>query len=344
MKAKLKSKLNLEERTALQDVIPLETPFLLYVDPSSACNFRCQFCPTGHHHLVKRSGYRRTIMDIALFRKLIADLGAFGHPIKVLRMNKVGEPMLNENLPKMIALAKKSGCIETIDLTTNGSLFTEDSLSRLVKAGVDRVNISMEGLSRAQYRQYARVDMDYDRLVHHIQWLFANKGDCEITIKIPGNYLSDSEKKKFLDTFGDYCDRIFIEDIAPIWPSFELDLHTNIKINTEKGQYKQQLEQKDICTFIFYAMAINADGTVSACCPDWEQKLIIGDLRKTPLKRIWGSQRLQTLRITHLEGRRCENAVCRNCGHLAYAQIDNIDQYAQTLRRKFSLCVERESV
>ena len=47
MKAEIKSKLNLDQRVALQEVIPLETPFLLYVDPSSACNFRCQFCPTG---------------------------------------------------------------------------------------------------------------------------------------------------------------------------------------------------------------------------------------------------------------------------------------------------------
>jgi radical SAM protein with 4Fe4S-binding SPASM domain len=344
MKAKLKSKLNIEARTALQDAIPVQTPFLLYVDPSSACNFRCQFCPTGHHHMVKRSGYRRTIMDMALFHKLIDNLGEFDEPIKVLRMNKVGEPLLNENLPNMIAYAKKSGCIETIDLATNGSLFNKDSLSNLVTSGVDRLNISLEGLNRAQYRKYAKVDIDYGKLKYHIKWLYANRHDCEITIKIPGNYLSKDEKKEFLDTFGDYCDRIFIEDIAPIWPSFELDKLTNIKINTNKGQYQQKLEQKNICTYIFYAMAINADGTVSACCPDWEQKLIIGDLRQTALKRIWHSERLHTLRIQHLEGRRWENSVCRNCGHLDYAQVDNIDQYAEQLRRKFPSCVKRELI
>jgi len=74
MRAQVKSKLDLEERTTLQDVIPLETPFLLYVDPSSACNFRCQFCPTGHIDLLKASEYKRRVMNLGLFEKLLTDL------------------------------------------------------------------------------------------------------------------------------------------------------------------------------------------------------------------------------------------------------------------------------
>ena len=90
MKAKVKSKLNLERRVALQDVVPLDTPFLLYVDPSSACNFKCQFCPTGHTDIIKESDYKRNVMKIALFEKLIDDLSAFPKPIKVMRMLTCG--------------------------------------------------------------------------------------------------------------------------------------------------------------------------------------------------------------------------------------------------------------
>ena len=44
MKAQIKPRINQEGRTRLEEVIPLETPFVLFVDPSSACNFRCKFC------------------------------------------------------------------------------------------------------------------------------------------------------------------------------------------------------------------------------------------------------------------------------------------------------------
>lgn len=335
MKAKQISKLNLDNRTSLQDVIPLETPFLLYVDPSSACNFRCQFCPSGHKDLIDSSGYRRGIMRFELFEKIILDIGEFEGTVKVLRLNKVGEPLLNKNLPKMVYLAKMSGKVEYIDLATNASLFTRDLLSQLLDAGLDRLNISLEGINREQYIEHAKVDVDFHKLIEHIIWLNSNKGSCEITIKAPGNYLSNEQKSIFYTTFGDHCDRIFVEDIAPIWPHFDVEGRANIAVKSTEGQYSQPIEQKEVCTYIFYAAAINADGTVSACCPDWGQKLIVGDLKKETLKSIWNSEAFNALRCQHLEGRRCDNYICYNCGHIKYSQIDNIDQYREMVLRKF---------
>lgn len=335
MKAKLKSKLNLENRVPLQDVIPLETPFLLYVDPSSACNFKCQFCPTGHKDLVKESEYRRSTISFDLFKKIISDLNDFEKSIKVLRMNKIGEPLLNKNLSKMVEFAKKSGLVEYIDLATNGSLFSRDLLSQLVNAGLDRLNISMEGVNQEQYLKNAKVNINFDRFIENIQWLYINKGDCEITIKIPGNLINNDQKNDFINYFGNYCDSIFIEDLAPIWPSFDVEKRAGIKIKDKEGQYKQPLQKKDTCAVIFYAIAVNADGSVSACCPDWNQKLIVGDVRTESLKNIWNSLKMNTLRRQHLEGKRSENPICSNCGHLSYAQVDNIDPYRESLIEKF---------
>jgi radical SAM protein with 4Fe4S-binding SPASM domain len=98
-----------------------------------------------------------------------------------------------------------------------------------------------------------------------------------------------------------------------------------------EGQYRETLEDKDVCTYIFYAMAINADGTVSACCPDWDQKLVVGDLNNESLRDIWNSSEMNKLRRLHLQGRRRENPVCRSCGHIKYAQIDNIDAHRERL-------------
>jgi radical SAM protein with 4Fe4S-binding SPASM domain len=336
MRAKIQSKLNLDQRVPLQDVIPLDTPFLLYVDPSSACNFRCQFCPTGHKDLVKASDYRRNVMSIGLFEKLIEDLSAFPRPIKVMRMNKIGEPTLNKKLPTMIALAKRSGRVQYVDFATNGALFSPDLLSNLIAAGLDRLNISLEGINREQYRRHAKVDFDFDQLVANIRWLYANRGNCEVTIKIPGDYISLEEERQFFDTFGDYCDRIFVEQLAPIWPSFDLQQRAGITALAQKGQYQQDLQEKLVCAVIFYAMAVNSDGTVSACCPDWDQKLIVGNLASDSLRHIWDSPAMTALRRQHLEGSRRDNPVCRECGHIKHAQVDNIDAYRHSLLKNLA--------
>lgn len=336
MKAEVKSKLNLEQRVALQEVIPLETPFLLYVDPSSTCNFRCQFCPTGHKDLIQASQYKRSFLGLDLFEKLLRDLEAFPQPLKVMRMNKIGEPLLNKKLPDMIALAKQSGRVQYIDLATNAALFTPELLTRMVTAGLDRLNISLEGMSREQYAEHAGVKIDFDQLVENIRWLYDHRGDCEVTIKIPGNYLSSEDRQKFFDTFGDYCDRIFVEELSPIWPEFDVEQRAGVKVQNSEGQYRQTLQDKDVCTYIFYAMAVNADGTVSACCPDWDQKLVVGDLRQESLRDIWNSSSMHELRRLHLLGRRRDNPVCRGCGHVKHAQVDNIDMYREALLEKLS--------
>jgi radical SAM protein with 4Fe4S-binding SPASM domain len=336
MKAELKSKLDSKQRVNLQDVIPLETPFLLYVDPSSACNFRCQFCPTGHKDLIKSSAYKRSLLDFSLFEKLLRDLEAFPEPLKVMRMNKIGEPLLNKKLPAMIALAKACGKVRYIDLATNAALFCPELLSKLVESGLDRLNISLEGINREQYIEHAKSDINFDRLAENIRWLYPHRGSMEIAIKIPGNYLSENDRKLFFELFGDCCDRIFIEEISPIWPEFNVEQRAGVKIQELAGQYKQSLEDKDVCTYIFYAMAVNSDGTVSACCPDWDQKLIVGNLRQQSLKEIWDSKPMHDLQIQHLQGKRRDNPVCRNCGHIKYAQIDNIDSYRQQLFDKLT--------
>lgn len=334
MKAITASKLNLNDRVVLEEVIPLTTPFLLYVDPSSSCNFRCQFCPTGHRDLVQGSEYKRSVMSMKLFEKVIDGLAAFPEPLKVMRMNKIGEPLLNKRLPDMIALAKASGRVNYIDLATNGSMFSPELLIRLTKAGLNRLNISLEGVNRNQYAEHAKVDFDFDLLVENIRWFYDHRGTCEITIKVPGNYLSEHDRQRFLDLFGDYCDRIFIEELAPIWPEFNVEQRSGVTVRTDQSQYRQRLKAKEICTYIFYAMAVNADGSVSACCPDWNQKLIIGNLHQQELHEIWNGKPLRQLQLLHLNGKRHDNPVCGTCGHIRYAQVDNIDDARTVLLQR----------
>jgi len=333
MKAQFKPRINLEGRTPLQDVIPLSTPFVVFVDPASACNFLCPFCPTGHRDMIDETGRYQGVMKLPLFKKIIDDLREFEKPIKVLRMYKDGEPFLNKNLAKMIAYAKQSGSVEYIDTTTNGSLMTPERLGPILEAGLDKINISVDGMNPEQYKKFTGFDFDFDKFVEHVKWLDANKGACEVVIKIPGDLINDAQRKEFLDTFGDYCDRIFIENFAPCWPEFDVEAHTGIKIT--EGIYQQPIKPTDTCPYIFYSVSVNADGLVSSCFLDWGRKLLIGDLSKQSLKEVWHSKKMNALRRQHLEGRRMENPVCSQCGQLSHCLPDNIDAFRSELLPHF---------
>lgn len=332
MKANIKPRINLEGRTRLEEVIPLSTPFVLFIDPASTCNFKCTFCPTGDHDLIKGTGRYQGRMDFEVYKKVIDDLKEFDEPLKVLRMYKEGEPLLHTRFADMVHYAKSSGRVQYIDTTTNGFLLEPARVKPILDAGIDRINISVDGLSDEQFLEFTRTKVDFKKFVENIQALYEMKGSCEICIKMPGDLLSEEQKAFFFETFGDYCDRISLENMAPCWPEFDVEERTGVTIS--EGIYNQPIGDVDTCPYIFYSMAVNSDGSVSLCFLDWARKLPIGDTRKQSLKEIWNGDALYQHRVEHLKGNRKKNPVCGNCGQLSHCMPDNIDPYASVLLEK----------
>ena len=172
----------------------------------------------------------------------------------------------------------------------------------MLEAGIDKINISVDGMTEETYLRFTGFKFDFDKFVENIKWIYANKGNCEIVVKIPAELITDAQREEFFDTFGNHCDRIFVENFAPCWPEFDIEKHTGVKIS--KGIYQQDIGDTDICPYIFYGYSVNADGLVSSCFLDWGRKLVIGDVRTQSMKSIWNSEAMNALRLQHLEGRR----------------------------------------
>lgn len=333
MKAQIKPRINLEGRTKLETVIPLETPFVVFVDPSSGCNFKCTYCPTGHLDLIKKTGRYQGILKFDLYKKIIDDLNDFQKNIKVLRLYKDGEPFLNKNLDKMIQYAKDSKKVDYIDTTTNAALMTPERAGPVLDAGIDKINISIDGMNNKTYLEFTKAKVDFEKIVNNVKWVYDNKGHTEIVVKIPGDIINDSDKKLFYETFGNHCDRIFIENFAPCWPEFDVEHHTGIKIT--QGIYQQEISDTNICPYIFYSYSVNADGLVSSCFLDWQRKLAIGNVRDQSMKEIWNSKKMNKLRLLHLNGNRKKCETCGSCGQLTHCLPDNIDKHANLVLKNF---------
>ena len=332
MKAKIQPRINLEGRTALETVIPLSSPYILYVDPASICNFRCKFCPTGDKSLINDTKRWQGRMDFDLYRKIIDDLHGFDKPLKVLRLYKEGEPLLNKKLPEMIRYAKESGYVEYIDTTSNGDPLTPEYTIKLMEAGLDKINISVDGVSDEQFLEFTDTKVDFKKYVEKIRFLYENRGNCEIVVKTPGDMLSDDDKQRFYDVFGNICDRIFIENFAPCWPEFDVEERLGIEI--QKGIYDNPIGDVDTCPYIFYALSINSDGTVSLCFLDWARKLVVGDVRNQSIVDIWNGEPLYQHQLAHLSGKRKADSTCAACSQLSHCLPDNIDPYIDDLREK----------
>lgn len=334
MKAKIKPRIDLENRTKLETVIPLSTPFIIFIDPSDICNFRCKFCPTGDRELMRNTaGRNHGNMDFQLYKKIIHDISEFTDKIKVLRLYKDGEPLLNPHFAEMVAYAKASGCCDRVDTTTNASLLTPELSKAIITAGLDRINISIEGVSESQYQDFSGYKIDFDKLVANIKYFYDNRQQCEMIVKTNGDILSKEEQQKFYDIFGDIADGVFIESIMSCWPEFDLN---EVEVNDQVGIYGQTIREVDVCPYIFYSFSINSDGTASTCFLDWSRKLLIGDTKTESVKDIWLGEKLREYQMAFLSGKRKSHPVCGNCGQLSHGLPDDIDPYKSELIAKIT--------
>jgi radical SAM protein with 4Fe4S-binding SPASM domain len=331
MKAELKNR-TYENREDLGKAAPLETPFVLMVDPSNLCNFRCKFCPSGNSDLIKKTGRKQCVLDFNLFKKIIDDLKEFNKPIKVLRLYKEGEPLVNVRFADMVKYAKDSGRVLKIDMTTNGALLNQKLNRQIIKAGLDRINISVNGMSSEQIKFNSGAEVNFEKYVENIRDLYKNKGNCEIYIKSIRQNLSPEEQDKFFKIFGEISDRIFLENLSPDWPEFQFE---GIDAITS-GNYGQPIINKKVCPYIFYMMVINSDGTTSLCVSDWKHDLLCGNVKKNSVKKIWLGEIMNQHRLSHLEGHRAKNNFCASC-KVIHVAIANIDAEAEKIKKRLKI-------
>lgn len=115
------------------------------------CNLRCFYCmpEDGIHQLSPN--------EILSFEEICRVIKCSAN----LKINKIritgGEPLVRKGLSKLIGDIKSISFIEEVSMSTNGVLLA-DNISDLAKAGLDRVNISLDTLQRDKYKRITGFD------------------------------------------------------------------------------------------------------------------------------------------------------------------------------------------
>lgn len=306
-----------EPRHHLASELPLPAPYLVHVDPTNLCNFKCPFCPTGHPELLESVGRPSGRMDLALFDKIMNDMLMFPVKPKVLHLYKDGESLMHPEFGGMAMLAGKRNVADQINLTTNAALMTTKRAEEILDAGIDIVRVSVEHIHNAGYREKTVTFGNYDKIIRNVAGLYEERNrrnaKTRIWVKILRLGLTDEEIEKFGNDFSGICDECLV--MTPMgWSRTDLYDFT-LGSNPTTGDNGETPLRPDriVCPYPFYSLAINFDGSVSVCCADWSHGTVVGSVRDMALIDIWNGPAMQKLRILHLANRRFENSACANC-------------------------------
>ncbi len=121
----------------------------LRLSVTDRCNIRCWYCMPHENVVFKPREEILTFEEIARFCQVMATLG-----VNKLRLTG-GEPLVRSKLPNLIAALASISGIDDLALTTNGILLA-DQAQALRRAGLTRLNISLDTLSPETFHRLAR--------------------------------------------------------------------------------------------------------------------------------------------------------------------------------------------
>jgi len=123
----------------------------LRLSVTDRCNFRCQYCmPAEGLPWLERE----EILSFEEIERLVALLADMG--VTELRLTG-GEPLVRRDFPALAARLCAIEALDEVSVTTNGFLLERDA-EALVRARIDRFNVSIDSLQRDRFFEMTRRD------------------------------------------------------------------------------------------------------------------------------------------------------------------------------------------
>ncbi|MDD4951019.1 MAG: radical SAM/SPASM domain-containing protein [Desulfovibrionaceae bacterium] len=273
------------------------------------CNFRCLMCAQRVPLRNKAKGF----MAEPVFERLVSELKGPAIPVRVIGW---GEPTLHPKWLKFVDQAKQAGLM--VHFCTNGGLIDRAQMRALADMGLESMKFSFQGVDRKSFREMRNRDY-FDQLRAKVRAFSELRGDRPLPflhISTTITYESADQVRAFRREMSEYADlvtvgRTFFDTVDPDQGDFtDSEKELLARLMPKESVVKRHPK---FCPEVFDKLTVNWDGTVSACCRDFDNLMLAGDLRTQSLQECWVSERMEGYRRLLAQRKYQALALCRTC-------------------------------
>ena len=292
---------------------PAGMPMTISLEPTTACNLKCPECPSGLRQFSRPTGNA----EMELFQQIIEELQK---DLIWIIFYFQGEPFIHTGFLDMVSHASKKK-LYTIT-STNGHFLNDENARRCVESGLDRLIISVDGVTQETYESYrkegnlenvlagARNVVKWKKKLGKkspyliFQFLVVRQNEHEI----PGIYklaeeIGIDEVKLKTAQLYDY------KNGNPLIP--QNNKYSRYR-KTQSGEWVIKNKLANHCWKLWHSCVITWDGLVVPCCFDKDALHQFGDLKLTSFQEVWKNEKYQAFRKAILKGRKSID-ICTNC-------------------------------
>lgn len=319
-----------------KDIKLASFPYWLAIDPSSVCNLECPFCPTG-----QRRGTRpEKLLPFETFQRVMDALGEYLIHIDLCNW---GEPLMNPDIFRMIKYAKKYGIHIKID--TNATLLDKDAAQKIVRSGLDKIILSIDGASDETYPVY-RKGGEFNKVYENVKNLVKEKSSQSSPFPvIEWQFLVFKHNQNEMEEARRLAQEAGVDEINftppyagdPEWLSdIEPFGGKHYDVEEESVCFRNQPEDM-LCNWLWDGVAVNSDGSVSPCCSVEEAREDFSGEFPDNFEEFWNGSLFLEARRRVIEGTPLDpeaSNVCVRCDHWGWSNHMDPGFILQEMLRK----------
>ena len=283
-------------------------PVSISAELTNYCNLHCPECSSGSGKMQRERGY----MDIELFNKIMNELSPYLYNINLYFQ---GEPMLH---PKFFSFIENSINTQTV-VSTNGHFLSYENAEKIVKSGLSKLIISLDGIDQATYSAYrinGNVDTVLDGLRNVTEARKMLNSSMKIEIQFIVNRKNENQILKVRQLAREMKVSLKLKSMQIIDKEnigYWLPLNRRSgRYIMRNGEYVLKNSLPDRCARLWLNPVITWDGKVIPCCFDKNAEYVMGDLKHDSFREIWDGPKYMIFRKSILSGRHMIG-ICRNC-------------------------------
>lgn len=279
----------------------------IYLEISNICNLQCTFCPA-----VERD---KQVMDGSSVREYLLKIK--NHAERVC-FHVMGEPLGHKQFPEFVKIAQEHDI--KLEITTNGTLLTEELYKALLNPTVVQVNFSVQSF----FDNFPKSDPKtyIQKLIAFSQAALRERPDLYINFRLwnlESSDLNDKRNHDFIKTLEETFATTINRTVDPSFKKSKklkerIYLHFDSRFEWPNEKNEKRSTQ-GTCYGTRSHIAVHADGTVVPCCLDKEAKIPLGSLKTQTLEDILASKKYLNIK-QGFENNRLVEEFCQKCTYI----------------------------
>ena len=288
-------------------------PTFVSVEPANFCQLRCPECPVGQKNLQSPiSNLQSPMMSREVWERVLEQIRETAHTIQFYFQ---GEPLLNKDLPQMIAEAHEAGLYTIV--STNAQALTPELAKSLVTSGLSRIIISMDGLTEESYNAYRKggsLEKTKEAL-HYLRAAKEKKLSPLIELQCLRLKTNEHEWRAFKRQYKALgADRLVFKtaqlyDYSHGHPLMPSDSRYSRYLQGSDGLYHRK-KRVHGCLRAWSGVVITTTGEVLPCCYDKAHSYAYGNITNMSLKELFGNEKAIAFRRAALHE---QPEICKEC-------------------------------